>query len=107
MSTVSAAPTWLTANIRPAGSFGRDDVGRLRALLDAVSPCASLVVLDLAAMTLRSGHAAEAIDDAASVLELRGGCLLCINADDDARARLGGCVHALVVPRGEPVPTSA
>ncbi|GIG23534.1 hypothetical protein Cch01nite_42580 [Cellulomonas chitinilytica] len=104
MSTVSAAPTWLTANIRPAGSFGRDDVGQLRALLDAVSACASLVVLDLAATILRSGHAVEVIDDAASALELRGGCLLCINADDDARARLGGCRHAVVVARGEPVP---
>jgi len=64
-------------------------------------------VLDLAATTLRSGHVAEAIDQAASALELRGGCLLCINADDDARARLGGCRHAVVVPPGEPVPAGA
>ena len=60
MSTVTAAgpshegippvPAWLTANVRPAGSFGRADVGRLRALLGALSGSASLVVLDLAAV---------------------------------------------------------
>ena len=95
---------WLTANIRPAGSFGRADVGRLRALLDALSGVASMVVLDLAAVTLRSHHAADAIEDAAVELERRGGCLLCINADADARAQLGTCRHAVVVALGEPVP---
>ena len=58
------APTWITANVRPAGSFGRADVGRLRDLLAALSMSASLVVLDLAAVSLSSGHAADAIDDA-------------------------------------------
>ena len=95
---------WLTANVRPAGSFGRADVVRLRALLDALSACASMVVLDLAAVTLRSDHAADAIDEAGSSLERRGGCLLCINADDDVRARLDGCRHAVVVGSGEPTP---
>ncbi|QHT57936.1 hypothetical protein GXP71_18820 [Cellulomonas sp. H30R-01] len=96
--------TWLTANVRPAGSFGREDVGRLRALLDALSASASLVVLDLQAASLRSGRAAEVIDVAAAELERRGGCLLCVNADDEARRRLGGCRHAVVVAAGEPLP---
>ena len=95
---------WLTAQVRPAGSFGREDVGRLRALLDALSACASLVVLDLGAARLRSNRAAAAIDDAAARLEGRGGCLLCINADDEARGRLGACTHALVVGAGARVP---
>ncbi|WP_456787767.1 hypothetical protein [Cellulomonas sp. P5_C5] len=99
-----AAPAWITANVRPAGSFGRADVGRLRDLLGVLAASASLVVLDLAAMTLRSGRAADAIDEAGWELERRGGCLLCINADDDARARLGGCRHAVVVGPGEPTP---
>ena len=74
MSTPSTqVPAWLTANVRPAGSFGR---------------------------------AADAIDEAGWELERRGGCLLCINADDDARARLGGCRHAVVVGPGEPMPVS-
>jgi len=30
-------PSWLTATIRPAGSFGRQDTTRLRALLDALA----------------------------------------------------------------------
>lgn len=97
-------PTWLTANVRPAGSFGRADVGRLRALLDALAACASIVVLDLQAARLRSGHAAEAIDEAARELEARGGCLLCVNADADARAHLGACRHAVVVGPGQPLP---
>ena len=108
MSTVTAdvpdAPAWITASVRPAGSFGRADVGRLRDLLGVLSASASLVVLDLAATSLRSGHAADAIDEAGRELERRGGCLLCINADDDARARLGGCRHAVVVGPGEPTP---
>lgn len=108
MSTVTAdvpdAPAWITASVRPAGSFGRADVGRLRDLLGVLSASASLVVLDLAATSLRSGHAADAIDEAGRELERRGGCLLCINADADARARLVGCRHAVVVAPGEPTP---
>jgi len=91
---------WLTANVRPAGSFGRADVERLKALLGPLSETASMVVLDLAAVTLRSHHAADAIDEAAVELERRGGCLLCINADDEVRAQLGTCTHAVVVARG-------
>ena len=87
-------PGWLTAQVRPAGSFGRADVGRLRALLDALSACASLVVLDLQAVQLRSSRAVDVIDAAAADLEARGGALLCINADDEARRALGGCRHA-------------
>lgn len=95
---------WLTANVRPAGSFGRADVVRLRALLDALSASASMVVLDLGAVSLRSHHAADVIDEAAIELERRGGCLLCINADDEVRAQLGTCTHAVVVAQGEPTP---
>ena len=87
----STGPAWLTASVRPAGSFGRADVVRLRALLGALSATASLVVLDLAAVSLRSHQAADVIDEAGWELERRGGCLLCINADDDVRAQLGGC----------------
>ena len=101
------APPWLTVNVRPAGSFGRGDVGRLGALLDALSATASMVVLDLAAVTLRSHHAADVIDDAAVELERRGGCLLCINADPEARAQLGTCTHAIVVAVGESMPQGA
>ena len=43
---------WLTATIRPAGIFGRNDASRLRVLLDALSACASIVVLDLQAARL-------------------------------------------------------
>ena len=47
-STAAQAETsWLTATIPPAGTFGRNDTSRLRALLDALSACASIVVLDL------------------------------------------------------------
>ena len=105
MSTsTTEVPAWLTANVRPAGSFGRADVARLRALLGALSMSASLVVLDLAAVSLRSGQAADAIDEAGWELERRGGCLLCINADDEVRACLGRCRHAVVVGPGEPTP---
>ena len=79
---------WLTVTIRPVGSFGRHDTSRLRALLDALSACASIVVLDLQAARLISARAAEVIEDAAWDIERRGGCLLCINADAEARARL-------------------
>jgi hypothetical protein len=81
-------PAWITATIRPAGSFGRDDTSRLRALLDALSACASIVVLDLQAARLRSSRAAEVIEDAAWEIERRGGCLTCINVDDESRACL-------------------
>ena len=50
---------WLTATIRPAGTFGRNDASRLRVLLDALSACASIVVLDLQAARLRSHRAGE------------------------------------------------
>jgi hypothetical protein len=99
--------TWLTANVRPAGRFGRADVDRLRALLDALSASASMVVLDLQATRLRAAGAAGAIDAAAAHLEARGGCLLCINADADTCARLSGCRHAVVVGRGAPRPEPA
>lgn len=99
--------TWLTANVRPAGRFGRGDVDRLRALLDALSASASMVVLDLQATRLRAAAAVGAIDDAAAHLEARGGCLLCINADDDTCARLSGCRHAVVVGQGAPQPVGA
>lgn len=81
-------PAWITATIRPAGSFGRDDTSRLRALLDALSACASIVVLDLQAARLRSSRAAEVIEDAAWDMERRGGCLMCINVDEESRACL-------------------
>jgi hypothetical protein len=60
------ADPWLTATIRPAGSFGRADAGRLRALLDALSACASIVVLDLRSARLRSRGAAAVVEDAAA-----------------------------------------
>ena len=87
---------WLTASLRPVGSFGRSDVGRLRALLDALSASASIVVLDLAATRLRSPHAAEAIDEAARRLEGAGGCLLCVNVDAENRGHLAGCGSAVI-----------
>lgn len=91
-------PSWLTATVRPAGSFGATDAGRLRALLDALSGCASLVVLDLSCARLRSGHAANAVDDAARALERNGGCLVCVHADEESRmllSRAGG--HAVLL----------
>ena len=63
---------WLTATIRPAGTFGRNDASRLRVLLDALSACASIVLLDLQAARLRSHRAAEVIEDAAWDTERRG-----------------------------------
>ena len=79
---------WITATIRPAGTFGRNDAGRLRVLLDALSACASIIVLDLQAARLQSHRAGEVIQDAAWDLEHRGGCLLCINASTESRACL-------------------
>jgi len=86
-AAVSEIP-WLTAMIRPAGAFGRDDTSRLRALLDALSACASIVVLDLQAARLRSARAGEIIEDAACDIERRGGCLVCINVSAESRACL-------------------
>ena len=57
---------WLTATIRPAGTF------------------------DLQATRLRSHRAGEVIEDAAWDIERRGGSLLCINVSADSRA----CVSA-------------
>lgn len=87
-AVVTDTPAWITATIRPVGSFGRDDTSRLRALLDALAACASIVVLDLEAARLRSSRAAEVIEDAAWDIERRGGCLMCVNVDDEARACL-------------------
>ncbi|WP_024285182.1 hypothetical protein [Cellulomonas sp. KRMCY2] len=89
---------WLTATVRPAGSFGRADVGRLYALMDALSGSASLVVLDLEAARLRSPRAGAVIDEAARRLELHGGCLLCVNADAESRACLASAgAHSVVL----------
>ncbi len=87
---------WLTAAVRPAGTFGRHDVGRLRTLLDALSACASIVVLDLQSARLRSPRAVAVIDDAARRLAGAGGCLLCVNADPETRTHLAGC-RAVVI----------
>lgn len=100
-ATGALDPAWLTATVRPAGSFGREDVGRLRALLQALAACASIVVLDLQAVRLRSPRAAAAIDEAAAALEAHGGCLICLNADAEASAWLVGGRHAVVVASGD------
>ena len=88
---------WLTATIRPAGTFGRSDATRLRALLDALSACASIVVLDLQAARLRSQRAGEVIDDAAWDIENRGGSLLCINVSAESRACLSAAGNHAVL----------
>ena len=88
---------WLTATIRPAGIFGRNETGRLRALLDALSASASVVVLDLQVARLRSPGAGEVIEEAASEIESRGGCLLCINVDSQSRACLSAAGNHAVV----------
>jgi len=89
---------WLTATIRPAGTFGRNDTSRLRALLDALSACASIVVLDLQVARLRSPSAGEVIEDAAWDIEARGGCLLCINVDSESRTCLSAAGdHAVLM----------
>ena len=103
---------WLTATIRPAGTFGRDDTSRLSMLLDALSACASIVVLDLQAMRLRSHRAGEVIEEAAWDIERRGGSLLCINVSAESRACLSAAGnHAVLMddesPRGLPQVTSA
>ena len=98
-STAAVSETaWLTATIRPAGTFGRNDTSRLRALLDALSACASIVVLDLQVARLRSLGAGEVIEDAAWDLERRGGCLLCINVNSESRACLSAAGdHAVLM----------
>lgn len=97
-SRASADPAWLTVQVRPAGSFGRRDVGRLRALLDALSACASIVVIDLGATRLRSPRAVAVIEDAARRLDRAGGCLVCVNAEPDVRECLGHAEHVAVLP---------
>ena len=96
--TTTADPAWLTVQVRPAGSFGRRDVGRLRALLEALSACASIVVIDLGATRLRSPRAVAVIEDAARRLDRAGGCLVCVNADPEARECLGNAGHVAVLP---------
>ena len=88
---------WLTATIRPAGTFGRNDATRLRVLLDALSACASIVVLDLQAARLRSHRAGEVIEDAAWDIERRGGSLLCINVSAESRACLSAAGNHAVL----------
>jgi hypothetical protein len=88
---------WLTATIRPAGTFGRNDATRLRVLLDALSACASIVVLDLQAARLRSRRAGEVIEDAAWDIERRGGSLLCINVSAESRACLSAAGNHAVL----------
>ena len=89
---------WLTATIRPAGTFGPNGTGRLRALLGVLSACASIVVLDMQAVRLNSRRAGQVIEEAAREIERRGGCLMCINADDDSRACLSAAGdHAVLI----------
>ena len=88
---------WLTATIRPAGTLGRNDTTRLRVLLDALSACASIVVLDLQAARLRSHRASEVIQDAAWDIERRGGSLLCINVSAESRACLSAAGNHAVL----------
>ncbi|HEY0218105.1 MAG TPA: hypothetical protein VGC57_17065 [Cellulomonas sp.] len=96
---------WITATVCPAGSFGRADAGRLRQLLDALSACASIVVLDLRSARLRSRGAAAAVDDAATALEDRGGCLLCVHADGESRAHLAEAGRHVVILEDELPPS--
>ena len=100
-SLATGLATALAHRERATGRFVR--AGGRRAAAGAARRAvesASMVVLDLAAVTLRSHHAADVIDEAAVALERRGGCLLCINADDEVRAQLGTCTHAVVVAPG-------
>jgi hypothetical protein len=93
---------WLTATIRPAGTFGRNDTSRLSMLLDALSACSSMVVLDLQAARLQSHRAGEVIEDAAKDIERRGGCLLCINVSAESRACLSAAGNHAVLMDDEP-----
>ena len=96
-ASATSETAWLTATIRPAGTFGRNDATRLRVLLDALSACASIVVLDLQAARLRSQRAGKVIEDAAWDLERRGGCLLCINVSLESRACLSAAGNHAVL----------
>jgi hypothetical protein len=98
----STETAWLTATIRPAGAFGYNDTRRLRALLNALSGCASIVVLDMQAVRLHSRRASEVIQEAACDIEHRGGCLMCINVDDDSRAYLSAAGHHAVLMDHDP-----
>lgn len=96
-ATPTAEP-WITATITPAGSFGRAEADRLRALLGALATSASIVVLDLRSACLRSTRAAAAVQEAATALEGRGGCLLCVHADQETRAHLAEAgTHAVIL----------
>jgi hypothetical protein len=98
-----ADAAWLTATVRPAGMFGCEDAGRLRALLEALSRCASMVVLDLEAAQLSSIYAAVAVDDAARELEECGGCLVCVNADPTSLVHLAAAGrHTVILPSATP-----
>ena len=88
---------WLTATIRPAGTFGRNDTNRLSMLLDALLACSSMVVLDLQATRLRSRRAGEVIQEAAWAIERRGGCLVCINVSAESRACLSAAGNHAVL----------
>lgn len=105
-SLPAADDSWLTATVRPAGSFGRADAGRLRALLGALSACASVVVLDLRSARLRSRRAAEVVEEAATRLEARGGCLLCVHADAETRAHLADAGAHAVLLDGDVAPVT-
>ncbi|WP_127128182.1 STAS domain-containing protein [Georgenia sp. SYP-B2076] len=94
------AASWLTATIRPAGVLAREDAPRLRDLLEALAASASLVVVDLGAARLLSTAAAAAIEDAADGLERRGGCLLCVGADQASRRCLASVGARAVVLDG-------
>jgi hypothetical protein len=96
VATVPETP-WLTATIRPAGTFGRDDTSRLRALLGALSSCASMLVIDLQVARLASPGAGQVIQEAAREIEGRGGCLLCTNIDSESRACLAAAGHHAVL----------
>ncbi len=102
-----AVGSWITATLRPAGTFGRDDAGRLRGLLDVLSANASMVVIDLESARVRSGRLAAAIEHAAEELECRGGCLVCVNADPVTRALLAAAGHHLVIVDQVPEPPAA
>ncbi|HEX5332587.1 MAG TPA: hypothetical protein VFW79_08090 [Cellulomonas sp.] len=101
----SGAPgtAWFTATVRPAGVFTCTDAGRLRALLDALSTCASMVVLDLSAAQLRSVDAAIVVDEAARRLEAAGGALVCVHADPASLAQLAAAgPHTVLMPTSVP-----
>jgi hypothetical protein len=67
-------------------------------VLDPLTASASMVVVDLEAARLAGRAAADVLEDAATSLDARGGCLLCVHADAAARDRLsepGGRVVVL------------